>query len=478
MIGVAAVTVDVVAQQPFPDSLKQKIDHAPDLQKKYDAQREVYLFFERSGNHTESGRALGEMLSLAQQLKNDTLVIHVNYILGWFFLVRGDFKMALEFLLKTLRIAESVNINDHIISAHNSISVVYFDMKNYPEAVRYLRKALDICQLLEIKTKRNGWLATLYTNLSGNYNELNKIDSALKYAQLANQQTYELKTSERQSQQVAFLSTFGDIYEKLGDNELAETYYRRSIIMADSINSLQFAADNNHYYSKFLFKRERFNEAVSASLKGLHAAQTSDYKLAIIKAANILRNTYFKRNLRDSAYYYANMEANYRDTVYNEQNLNQVNDMTLAEQIRQHEEDQHLYDQKQKAKRNIQYSAIAIGIISFTILFLLFSRSIVANPKLIKILGIVGLLITFEFINLILHPYVAHITHESPFLMLLGMVLLAALLVPIHHYLEKRITQQLVQKNRKIKIAAAKKLLEKYDHEEGANKNNELRMNT
>jgi hypothetical protein len=204
---------------------------------------------------------------------------------------------------------------------------------------------------------------------------------------------------------------------------------------------------------------------VKTGLISLQAAQQSDHKKGVINGAKILRESYFAINRQDSAYYYGIMEVNYRDTVFDEQSINQVYDMTLAEQIRQNEEAENLKEQKQKSKRNIQYSAIASGIISILILFLLFSRSIIANPKLIKIPGIIGLLITFEFIDLLVHPNLAHFTHDSPFLILLCMVMIAALLVPIHHYPDGKVTHQLVEKNKRLKIAAARMLLEKYDHE-------------
>ena len=112
-------------------------------------------------------------------------------------------------------------------------------------------------------------------------------------------------------------------------------------------------------------------------------------------------------------------------------------------------------------KHNIQYAGIAIGLISFIILFLLLSRSIIVNTKVIEFLGVTGLLVVFEFVNLLIHPYLAHYTNDSPLAMLFVLVLIAMLLVPIHHKLEKWTTTKLVEKNKQIRLAAAKKTIEK-----------------
>jgi hypothetical protein len=47
--------------------------------------------------------------------------------------------------------------------------------------------------------------------------------------------------------------------------------------------------------------------------------------------------------------------------------------------------------------------------------------------------------------------------------MLLIMVCIAALLVPAHHKLEQSITHKLVEKNNRIRLAAAKQIIEKLE---------------
>ena len=70
-----------------------------------------------------------------------------------------------------------------------------------------------------------------------------------------------------------------------------------------------------------------------------------------------------------------------------------------------------------------------------------------------------GLLAVFEFINLFIHPYLSHATNDSPVFMLLILIGIGALLVPLHHRLEKWITKIMVEKNKKIRLAAAKKTI-------------------
>jgi hypothetical protein len=106
-----------------------------------------------------------------------------------------------------------------------------------------------------------------------------------------------------------------------------------------------------------------------------------------------------------------------------------------------------------------------MGIVTFIILYLLLSRRIITNPKLIEFFGVVALLIAFEFLNLLLHPFLESITHHSPILMLLALVCIASLLVPLHHKIEKWAKIKLVEKNKKIRLASAKKTIEELEKE-------------
>ncbi len=139
--------------------------------------------------------------------------------------------------------------------------------------------------------------------------------------------------------------------------------------------------------------------------------------------------------------------------------------MTFENEVRQQELTQEKVKHEEQRKQNIQYALIALGIITFIILFLLLSRSFITNTKLITFFGVVALLIVFEFLNLLLHPFLERVTNHSPVLMLLALVCITALLVPLHHRVEKWATTKLVEKNKQIRLAAAKKTIQELEKE-------------
>ena len=255
------------------------------------------------------------------------------------------------------------------------------------------------------------------------------------------------------------------IYEQIGNKLLAESYYRNSL---DSTGSKQSYGDAhaNSGYSLFLLKNNRIAEAKFYGLRGLAAAKASQAKKPLLRSVEALQKIYFALHQPDSAYYYATLQLAYRDSLFNQEKMNAVQDISFNESIRQKEEEAKHLEEAEQRKHNLQYAGILLGLISFLILFFLFSHSIIANQRFIRFLGVVALLIVFELINLYIHPYLSHATNDSPLLMLLVMVCIASLLVPVHHRMEHWITHKLVEKNNRIRLAAAKKTIAKLESEQ------------
>ena len=151
------------------------------------------------------------------------------------------------------------------------------------------------------------------------------------------------------------------------------------------------------------------------------------------------------------------------DSLFNAKTVQQTQLMAFEENVRQQRASEEKLKAEEERRQNIQYILMALGIISFIILLLLLSRSFITNTKLIEFFGVIALLIVFEFLNLLLHPFLEGMTHHSPVMMLLALVCIAALLVPLHHKAEKWSTNKLVEKNKAIRLSNAKKTIEKLE---------------
>jgi hypothetical protein len=137
----------------------------------------------------------------------------------------------------------------------------------------------------------------------------------------------------------------------------------------------------------------------------------------------------------------------------------------MDERDRQRENAEREIRQEEARKKEIEFLISGIAVITIFVIFLILSRSIIVNSRTIIYFGIIALLLSFEFINLLIHPFLERVTNHSPALMLLSLVVIAAILVPLHHKLVSWVTHQVVEKNRRIRLSAAKKTIASLEHE-------------
>jgi hypothetical protein len=400
------------------------------------------------------------LLQIAQQLKNDSLLAaSYNWIGSYFSFTKGDNATALEYYFKALPLAEKANNKRRISSLDFDISLAYYSLQNNKAAVQYVRKGGDdlpdrshpLYDFMLLQYQRG--MATWYLSAK-------QPDSALYFAQAF----YE--TSRRVNsivQRFNALAAIADAYTQSEENELANVYIKKVITISDSIKMIPVKLRFSNYYIPVLLSKGNIPEAMVQARQLLNLGESNSNNNVKLAASGFMRQIFDSLHNKDSAYYYSRMEASINAEIFSQSNVNKIQALAFNEQIRLIEEEAKKAEEEQRRKQNIQYALIGLGIITFIILFLVLSRRHITNTKLIQFLGVVALLLVFEFLNLLLHPFLERITHHSPVLMLLALVCIAALLVPLHHKLEKWATYKLVEKNKQIRLTAAKRTIEQLE---------------
>lgn len=200
------------------------------------------------------------------------------------------------------------------------------------------------------------------------------------------------------------------------------------------------------------------------ALEDLNVARNAGINEGISTVAEVLRKIYAHTGVKDSIIYYGQLQIDYKDSMSNQQKISEFQNITFAQQLREIEEQAKAKEADEQRKQNLQYALLALGIVMLVMVYLLLSHRFITNTKVIMFFGVIALLIVFEFLNLLLHPLLEKVTYHSPVLMLLSLVCIAAVLVPFHHRLEKWAINRLVEKNKAIRLAAAKKTIEKLEN--------------
>jgi hypothetical protein len=248
----------------------------------------------------------------------------------------------------------------------------------------------------------------------------------------------------------------------MDNSSLAISYFNLAIQEGFKINSPK---ELNWAYTAVAEYYHDINQNDSSAVyakKAIAVVQNTAFSNYSIKPSKLLLDIYRNSNI-DSAFKYSEIYRIANDSLFSAKTIQQTQLMTFEDNLRQQELTSEKTKAEEQRKQNIQYALIALGIITFIILFLLLSRSFITSTKVIEFLGVIALLIVFEFFNLLLHPFLEGVTNHTPLLMLLASVCVAALLVPLHNRVEKWSTTKLVEKNKKIRLANAKKTIEKLE---------------
>jgi tetratricopeptide (TPR) repeat protein len=401
-----------------------------------------------------------EAILLHGQKNNDLVCQLLGYsCLCYDYIAFGNQVKSLEYGIKANQVAEQSK-NDRLKTFGKAmLALSYLTMGDFDKAVAYNKAAIEAGS----KYETDIIYVCAVNDMGTIYLAMNKIDSALIYTQKA----YELaiKSGINYWLTTTYLQ-FGSIHASMKNSALAMSYWNLALAEAKRINSPKFTSMANAAIADYFYTNNQKDSAKVYATRAIASVKNTAFQTLSAAPAKLLLNIYKNVSL-DSAFKYSEIYRTANDTLYNIKALQQAQLISVEEQSRQ---EQLKFEEEQaaeKQKENLQYTFIALGIVTFFMLFILFSRKHITNTKVIEFLSVVSLLIVFEFLNMLVHPILEKITHHSPLLMLLSLVTMAALLIPLHHKLEHWAVNKLVEKNKLTRLAAAKKTIDELEKNAG-----------
>jgi tetratricopeptide (TPR) repeat protein len=431
-------------------------------------------------------RALGycnQAYSYASVLKSDSLTAKVHFEYGMVFQAKSQKLLALRNYMAGLRIAEELKNPTLLRIGYNRLSIFYAGIEDYDKAIDYLTKSFQ--KLDEIKTGQTPYnrvqdlvrIGDLYAQKKNHEmamhfyeRSLQAADSiryepikALGYRSIvtnylaADQPRKALDYFNAHPQLKYFLESmnfghfvdqsYGFIYIQLEKYDSALYYYQK---IAPFFERGVSTGNMLSYYSQLGMLHRKMG-AIDKSIGYYNKAKAiADEigQLEQMKAVAVqLDSLYQAKGDFKQAFHYASLHHRYQDslaTLGKEKDIMQVE--VADEQQRQERIQRELLEKKQK-RDNIQYLLITIGIAGLFVVMVMMGMFKVSATT-IKMVGFFTFLMFFEFIFLIFKKNIYGITHGEPWRDLLFMILLAAILLPLHHWLEHRVIHYLTSHNR------------------------------
>ncbi len=402
-------------------------------------------------------------LNLYRELYDRNKIAEIYLKIGYCYTQLNSYGDASTNTYKALKLFEEMGDKEQMANAFHLIGLNYMNLHDDSDAIKNLQTGLKLRTELNIQADMAismSVLGALNTTM-GNFSE------ALKYDSASLKIFTELKTNAWGIPMTLY--SLGQNYRKLGERaDASGDKYEARKNFNEAVTSLEEA---RKYYEGikdegtvalmnnelgFTFTRlKNYSAAVSCFKKTLQLPANSENN-------NFFMDSYLGLSQLDSitgnykqAYQNYKSYIVYRDSIVNEETSKKSLQAKMLYESEKNEEMAKAAELKRKAEedaeRNLQLLAIAVFIPIFFVGVLLLSRTKV-KPRVVEFLGVLSLLLFFEFITDLIYPYVSRLTNENPIWEMLFLVSLAALLEPLNFKLERWVKSHLVHRPAQVPV--------------------------
>jgi tetratricopeptide (TPR) repeat protein len=276
---------------------------------------------------------------------------------------------------------------------------LYFATKNPQKIFILLNEKKDLIDQI----KAIGYTAPIDYLIGSAYVELHQFDSAHFYLKKA-APYYETRASA--SYKNYFYIAYAQLYKEQGDWKNSLLYYNQVFDYAKVVGDLEM------------------QKAISKELDSVYQ-KSGDYK---------------------KAYTFSGTYNQLSDSLMQLSKDKDLLSVELDNENKRKEREELRAEEATNRRHNIQYMAITVGIATvFLILILMGLFKVSAGT--IRIIGFLAFIFFFEFVILLADVQIHHWTHGEPWKVLLIKIVLIAMLLPLHHWLEEKVIHHLTNKD-------------------------------
>lgn len=425
--------------------------------------------------------------AMSGSVKNDSLKAEIQNTYGQVYLSKNDKILALGSYLNGLRIAEEVKPENaallrtsYMYLSHfygeiddydraidyykmgydkldkmivrfvpyqraidmNAMGKLFAAKKNYDIAIEYFRRSLAMADSLKFSTLK----IPAYSSIIDQYLQMDQPQQALDYFNSA-----EGMALKKYLTDFGFASNidmaYGNIFTKLQQYDSARVRFDRAASFyekeSNPILSMYYYVQRATFYKKI----KDYPRAIADFVKVKGIAQQTSQLEFVQRSAKNLDSLYRWTNNFEQANIYNGIYHEYKDSILT---LSKEKELAQLEANDEHQRQIRIESEAAEKKRkryNIQYLGIVIGIVVLFISLVMLGMFKVSKTT-IKMIGFFAFLMFFEFIFLIFKKNITRLTGGEPMKDLLFMIALAALLLPLHHWLEHKVIHYLTSHNR------------------------------
>lgn len=422
-----------------------------------------------------------EAASIVSTLKNDSMQVAVYNSFGNVYQLRKERLLSLRNYLNGLRIAEELKNPSLLRDCYRNLMSFYADIKSYDKSIDFAQKATDQLALMHKGNEMYNkvvdmfYIGTLYVYKKDFDMSVWYFEQSIRLADSLKYQTLKMPAyqgllgqymgSHEPQKALAYLNSHPDlkeyianfglshaidrfyavIYRDLGRYDSAAFYFSRAAPRYEATGTSANKIEFYYQYADFFKQQGKNAEALTYYQKAKTLADTVadlDWQLYTTKELDTI---YGRMGDYKQSYFYNNLYHQYKDSL---QLMGKEKDLLQMELTDDQQRQERLVREEEAAveKRHyVEYTGITIGI-AIVFLLLVLMGAFRVSEGTIKVMGFFAFILLFEFIILLADTKIHEWTHGEPLKVLGIKIILIALLLPFHHWLEHKVVSYLASR--------------------------------
>lgn len=230
----------------------------------------------------------------------------------------GLYEISLEYLVKTLQMAEEMNDSSRMAVVLNNIGLRYYELSNPSQALNYFFQAMRLNEQLGT----DDWMAINYGNIGNAYFLMDQYDTAIYYYQEA------IEFHEQKNTRYYLLTNYQSMVYPLirkKDYALAREYLDKAWKLLDETEDPYGMANAHLLEANLLRSRGKFSQAIEQANRSVSMARGINATMLLVDAYEVLSEIYAGLKNYEKALIFKDKAGSIRDSIHN-----QVKDKALG----------------------------------------------------------------------------------------------------------------------------------------------------
>jgi tetratricopeptide (TPR) repeat protein len=356
---------------------------------------------------------------------DQALEIQIRKGYGQAYLNLGFFALAQEQFFKTLKTAVGLNDSTQMALAYLNLGMVARGANLYDKSIQYYEEGLKLTSSAGVRNLIRNELGQALTQKKDYYKALTVFQ--------------EIFPQLKQQPQSSVYNSIGNTFIELKSYDSAYKYAALALSLDEASRDSAGLMWNWQLLGKYYYGVNQYGKAKTLSYAALrlndrYGTESFDWNaVELPKLYQLVSNIYTAERKTDSLLWLKEQEATFYKRLWEEQKKH------AAEFVFNSQEDEVkalLQKEKQTRKGLTQYYGIALVLlICILAYFILSGRD--GKRKYTPYISIVVLVFLFEFLLVVLDPFIGKLTNDEPLYKFMINAVLALALVPVHFFGER-----------------------------------------